>query len=211
MEKQTLLLSILAVVWQVLQINDFGIWDIAKARDFWLQVVEPIYQEQIIDFFDSKRSSYIRINEHTPWKDQIPHIKKTTSSCISLQEYWYSWSQGTVLCFWSLLIDVLYGAGYLQEEGHAMDVFVSDTSFFTLSEQLKESLQRTENLIIIIDQQLWSLYEIWIKWALCEIGLSHISITFITPSYQNISSVAMEYMYEQAKIDGISIRSRILK
>jgi hypothetical protein len=189
----------------------WDIWDVSKAKEFSLDVVEPIYQEQIIDFFDNKTSSYIRINEHTPWKYQIPNIKKTINNCVSLQEYWYSWSHGTILCFWSLLIDVLYGAGFLQEEGHAMDVFVSDTPFFILSEQLKESIQRTEKLIIIVDQHLWSFYEFWIKWILYEIGLFNISTTFITPSYQNISSVAMEYMYEQAKIDWVSIKSRILK
>jgi hypothetical protein len=35
-----------------------------------------------------------------------------------------------------------------------MDLFASYTPFFTLTEDIKESLKRTEKLVIIIDQHL---------------------------------------------------------
>lgn len=189
-----------------------GFWDmrdIAKARDFWLQVVEPIYQEQVIDFFTMTSSCYIRLNEHISWKDQLPAVDASKTGCISFQQYGYSWSNWTILCFWSLLVDTLYGAGYLQEEWHAMDVFVSSNPFFIIKDTLKESLQRTENLIIVIDQHVGSLYEIWVKAMLSEAGLNNISVHFITPYYQHISSVSTEYMYEQAQIDGFNMVKRI--
>lgn len=186
----------------------WDIRDISKARDFWLQVNEPMYQEQIIDFFSSKTSCYIRINENTPRKEQLPNIN-IASEYISFQNYWYSGSNWTILCFWSLLINTLYGAWYLQEEGKAMDVFACWSPFFMIKDTLKESVQRTENLIIIIDQHVWSLYEFWIKSLLFDAWLNNISVKFITPYYHQISSVSLEYIYEQAEIDWFNIAKRI--
>lgn len=186
----------------------WDMWDIAKARDFGLQVFEPLYQEQIIDFFEWTSSCYIRINEHISRKELLPAIDDT-SSCINFQKQGYSWSNWTILCCWSLLIDTLYGAGFLQEEWHAMDVFAITTLFFPLQKELKESIKRTENLIFVIDQHVWSLYETRVKTILSESWLTNISIRFITPHYQNISSLSTEYMYEQAEIDWINIAKRI--
>lgn len=191
-----------------------GFWDmrdISKARDFGLDVIEPIYYEQVLDFLDNQTNScYIRINEHTPWKNQLPEIKSQWHF-VSFQNQWYSWSNWTILCFWSTLIDSLYGAGHLQEDWNAMDLFASYTPFFTLTEDIKESLKRTEKLVIIIDQHLWSLYDIWLMWTLLDSELKNISITFITPYYKQVSSLALEYMYEQADMDWFSIKERINK
>ncbi|MDD3263037.1 MAG: hypothetical protein PHR61_04260 [Candidatus Absconditabacteria bacterium] len=197
----------------LLGFSNKGFWDvrdITKAKDFGLDVYEIAYQEQILDLFKKNQSScYIRLNEHIPYKEQLPEVNIESLGITSFQKHGYSGSNGTIICFGSLLIDVLYGAGFLQEQGHAVDVFVGSQLFFKIDNDLKESLQRTEKLIIIIDQHLGSLYESWIKATLFEIGLSNVSIKFITPSYQSVSSVAIEYMYEQAKIDGFNITQRI--
>lgn len=184
--------------------------DISKARDFGLDVFEPLYQEEVIGILESNESSiYIRLNEHTPLKEQLPEVKKSSNWFLSFLDKWYSWSQWTILCFWSILIDALYGAGYLQEEWHAMDVFANSNPFFKIQGDFKESLKRTEKLIIIIDQHLGSLYDIWLMANLYQTWLWNVSISFITPYYQKISSVSTEYMYEQAQIDWIWIAQRI--
>lgn len=188
----------------------WDIRDITKARDFWLHVIEPIYQEQVIALLSSlTSSSYLRINEHISWKEQLPEIHEDNHGFFHFQQQWYSGTSWTILCFWSLLVDTLYWAWYLLEEGQSMDLFVTTTPFFTLQGAFKESLQKTERLIIILDQHLWSLYDTWLLGILYKSGLSNISLTFITPYYQHISSLSLEYMYEQAEIDGFHIAKRI--
>lgn len=183
--------------------------DIAKARDFWLHVIEPLYQEQIPDFFDNEYSTYIRLNEHIAWKEQLPLINNQKGWFYHFQEQWYHGDMWTILCFWSTLVDSLYSAGFLQQEWITMDVFAHTDLFFTLQESFKESIQRTEKLYIILDQHLGSLYEIWLLWTLCEAWLTTPTLTFITPYYQHISSLSLEYMYEQAKVDSTTLSQRI--
>lgn len=183
--------------------------DITKARDFWLHVMEPLYQEQILDFLENNDSCYIRVNEHIPFKEQIPNIKIDKNGFYNFQEHGYSWTHWTLICFWTVLIDSLYATWYLQKEWHAFDVFSSINYFFTISKQLEESLKKTEKLIVIIDQHLWSLYDIWMMSNFSKLWLKNLSITFITPYYQHINSLSDEYMYEQAKFDWITIAERI--
>ncbi len=183
--------------------------DITKARDFGLHVVEPIYQEQILDLLENNDSCYIRINEHIPFKEQIPGIKIDTNGFYDFQEHGYSWTHWTLLCFWTTLIDSLYAAWYLQKDWYAFDVFSSIHYFFTLSNQLKESLKKTEKLVIVADQHLWSLYDIWMTSNFSKLWLKNLSITFITPYYHHVNSLSDEYMYEQAKFDWIAIAKRI--
>ncbi len=183
--------------------------DISKARDFWLDILEPIYQEQILDFLGKNEPCYIRINEHIPSKEQIPWIKLDKNWFYNFQEHGYSWSNWTLLCFWTTLIDSLYAAWYLQKNWNPIDVFSSINYFFTIPEQLKESLKRTEKLIVVVDQHLWSLYDIWMMSNLSKLWLQNISIQFITPYYQHINSLSEEYMYEQANFDWVTIAKRI--
>lgn len=179
--------------------------DVSKARDFGLNVLEPIYYEQILDFLKNQTNScYIRTNEHIILKEQLP-LSKNDGNFISFQNSWNNW---TILCFWSLLLDSLYGAGYLQETWQTMDIFASNNLFFTLTDNIKESLKKTEKLFVIIDQHLWSLYDTWLRATLSEAKLN-VAITFITPYYQQVSSFSLEYMYEQAKIDWVWIKERI--
>lgn len=187
----------------------WDLWDIAKARDFWLQVYEAIYQEQLENIIEKeKQSCYIRLNEATTIKEQIPSFDDYTD-IISFQKQDNTSSKWTLLCFWTNLINTLYAVWFLQEEGHTVDIFSTHFLFFTIHDELKKSLQKTEHLFIIIDQHMWSLYESWIQTNLHKSGLSSCKITFITPYYQQISSIAMEYSYEQAEFDWFHIAKRI--
>ncbi len=187
----------------------WDIWDIAKARDFWLQVYEPLYQEHISDILENINTScYIRFNEHLLREQQVPKTITNTSWIISFQDLNYTWNYWTVLCFWTLLPDVIYWAHYLQEQGFGIDIFGVTNLFSFESDILFESIKKTGKLIVVMDQHLWSLYEIWIRSILFEKWLSPI-LKFIMPYYQKISSMSAEYMYEHAQIDWPAITQRI--
>lgn len=196
----------------ILGFSKKGFWDlrdISKARDFWLNVFEPVYQEQIIDFIkNEKNSCYIRINKHIPSKIELPELKNK-SDFFDFTKFWYSWTNWTIICFWSLIVDWLYWLNYLQNQWEPMDLFACYNYFFKLDSIFLNSIKSTWKLFIIIDQHLWSMYENWLKSIVLDSKIGKISINFITPNYKKISSVFEEYMYEQANIDWISIAKKI--
>lgn len=74
---------------------------------------------------------------------------------------------------------------------------------------MKESIIKTENIIVLLDQQRKSLYEAIIKAKLWDSGLVDTEIHFVYPSLEKINTILPEYIWEQANWDGLGIAEKI--
>lgn len=186
----------------------WDLWDISKASSFGLEVLETVYSEQVLEFLESRENScYIRANKHVLSQEELPKYKKNSDFLI-FENFGTDW---TIISFGTLLLDALYAQRHLDSLWKKMDLFVSSKLFFSLTDELLASLNASKKLYIIIDQHRWSLYNSWITSLISNSKLKNIQIEIICPYYNEVSSIAEEYMYEQAKVDGFSISKQISK
>jgi len=187
--------------------------DIAKAMSFGFEVFEPYTQEDISNYLNNKSSKkYIRTSENTVFAEHLPEADYVDENnlLISLQKYWFQWSNWTIITLGMNTVASIHAGTTLQEKWKSMDIFVSKTANISFCKTLQESIQRTEKLIIIIDQHPGSMYESFIKAKLFDIWLYETEIFFITPNYQLITTTIAEYIAEQAKFDWINIAKKII-
>lgn len=112
---------------------------------------------------------------------------------------WFGFSghNGTVICSGRVVSEVVWTLQVLQEQDHFYDLFVSELATPKITDDLRESLMKTERIIIISDQSTQVLYTM-ITTLLAVAGLSDMALEFITPNTEWVTTTQWEYLYEQA-------------
>lgn len=122
---------------------------------------------------------------------------RSEGSLQSMTGFGFAWHDGTIVCSGRISMEIIGTLQVLQQEGKFYDLFVCDAPFTTITSDLRDSLIKTEKLIIIWDHDekvahiFWStlLYTQWLY-------ETHIQI--ITPQTEGVNTTQWEYLYEQA-------------
>ncbi len=187
--------------------------DISSLLNYDIEIKESYDFITFFSFLSKKWQKYIRIPQKTlVWniaKDEDASISND-ESIISLREYWLMWDNWTILIWASILQDSIQFTEILRGDWKNYDVFAVLDYNFKLKNEILESLQRTEKLIIIVDQ-LENLNLInKIKSQLWDIWMIDLKIATITPD-RSISTQSEEYIRENTKFDAKWILEKITK
>jgi hypothetical protein len=123
---------------------------------------------------------------------------------------WFGFSghNGTVVCSWRVVSEVVWALQVLQQQEHFYDLFVSEYATPQITEELRESLLKTQRLILISDQSTQVLYTM-ITTLLAVAWLNEIAVDFITPQTEWVTTTQWEYLYEQANFGRVGLVERL--
>ena len=97
-----------------------------------------------------------------------------------------------------------------QKEGYNFDAFLLNDYNFKFTQEFQDSLQQTEKLICILDQDNNSLYRKYLNAKLMETGLFETQVHLVTPHVSNIQSSQADALYEEAEFDIHGIYSQVI-
>ncbi len=167
-----------------------------------------------ISFFQaltSKWSNYIQIsNREIPMNllensDQDQPI----DPIIDLRQYECSWDTASILSVWSCLSPSIKATQKLNEDSLHFDLFGIYNYDFEVDKWLKESLESTQHLILVLETSLQDLYLKTIKSKLRDQNLINTKIDIVYPQAKNIKSSIKESIYHEANFDTEGIYNQI--
>lgn len=188
-------------------INSFGNkisvcnFDIVELFDKNISVYEPVDLLSLIQYLDEDSNKYIRINDlDSPgdflwWEllDIIPMDKKGISG-----------SNFTIVTTGSMLSELVRTINIMNEHWLYVELFILNRLNFDLDNEMMEDVCRNQNIMFVLDLLNKDSYEKWIrnkfKW---------VSVKFLYPLYNNISTVLDEYKSEEAKFDAMWLVERL--
>ncbi|WP_213348378.1 hypothetical protein [Candidatus Vampirococcus lugosii] len=178
------------------------------------------YEFDILEYYDfvtffeytiKKGQKYIRV----PYRTITGSLSKDNSIGIdpygkisNLTGLGLVGENGTILVGASMLQDTIQFTNLARESGLMYDVFCIHDHNFKLNQEILESLQKTEELIIIIDQIYNKNYLDRIKSQLWDIGIIDCKIRFISPD-EKIGTKNEEFIWEDVKFDGKGIYNKL--
>ena len=80
---------------------------------------------------------------------------------------------------------------------------------FHIGKALKESIIKTENVILLLDQRYGTSYPAIVKAKLWDAGLVDTEVHVLYPNTDKINTILPEYLWEQAQWDGLGIAEKI--
>lgn len=172
--------------------------------------VKEVYDLQsLLNTLVSGGSQYIRIPNGDTHDAVFPKPLKAIDGIIDLRDQWFEWVAGTIIAPGGVLVQTIQAVQHLQNEGKNFDLFALEEYNFGIGKALKESVIKTENIIMLLDQQRRTQYESVVKAKLWDSGLVDTQIHFVYPNAEKINTILPEYLREQANWDGLGIAEKI--
>lgn len=185
--------------------------DIWVLSNFNINIFEPYDLLSLIRTLQLKWNKYIRISyKELPinlfeWADNYDNYNK---QIVSLTEFGLTGDSGTIIFWWYMINEIIHTINLAQQKWIFYDWFMINSYDFKISDELRDSLQKTEKLIIILDQ-INSNYPSLIKAKLFDNWLFDTEIITIYPSISGINTNLEEYIFSQAKFDWVWILEKI--
>lgn len=174
-------------------LSNYNVW-VYEAYDF-MSMFNIIKKDWI---------KYIRIaNKDLPsnlfqWSDEIID---TNANLISFENFEISWENWTILCWWYLINYIIGALDAANQNGKNFDLFGIVWYNIQLNQEIIDSLNKTEKLILIVDWDISNNLNNSIKAQLANNWLNDIEIELIIPDFNNIKSNQAEYVFEEAWFD----------
>ncbi len=192
---------------QLLDTNDIG-----TMINYNLDVYEPFDFISFFHYLKSSKKQYIKIpNKELPGnliKDNESFINYD-EKLINLQDYGLTWDEWTIITWAWMLQDAVIAHSILREKEKNFDIFCSTNYNFEITEEFKESIQKTEKLILLIDQEKWNFFEKILKSKLWEKQIMDLEFVCITPK-EEIQTIHKENLWHAVEFDWENIAQRIL-
>jgi hypothetical protein len=115
----------------------------------------------------------------------------------AMSEFGFAGHDGSIVTSGRVVPEVMWALQVLQEKTTFYDLFVSDAPFTTITTDLRDSLMKTEKLIVIWDHDKKVLH-IFRTTLLYTAGLYETEVIILTPSIEWVTTAQSEYLYEQA-------------
>lgn len=80
---------------------------------------------------------------------------------------------------------------------------------FQIGKALKESIIKTEKVILLLEQRYGTHYPAVLKAKLWDAGLVDTEVYVFYPQTDKINTILPEYLWEQAQWDGLGIATKI--
>jgi hypothetical protein len=178
---------------------------------------EPIDVVNFFSILEQPQSKYLRIPHlHFPESifttEDIAVIDQqmmTSLETLSLKGYGYAGDGGTLLATGSNFSTLLQLGDLLQAQEKGMDMFVLSKLTGFLTEEIKSSLHTTKSLFIMIDHLPSEAFTAMITDQLHIAGLKDITISFLTPKYEQLTTIFDEFSAEQTTFDATGLSSRL--
>lgn len=184
------------------------IMDIATIMPY-ANVREVYDRDSLLEALQADGKNYIRITfgdtQTTLFTEKTPE----ESGVVDLREQGFNGGNATIIAPGGTLISAIHAVQQLQDEGNLCDLFVLTHYDFAIGKALKESIIKTEKVIVLLDQQRRTQYEAIVKAKLWDAGLVDTQIHFVYPNSEKINTILPEYLWEQAQWDGPSIAEKI--
>ena len=184
--------------------------DVSLAIDFWIDVYEPL---DVINFFDVLKkdwTKYIRITSKDYPNNIFTNIEGNYSDIFSFEDFGVSWEKFTILVGWYLLPEVLQAIEKLNYDNIFGDLFVINKYNFSFTDDLINSLRKTERLLLVSDIDR-DLYISYINSLLYYSNLSDVIFDFVWPLVKKITVLNKDYLLEEVKLDWLNLYKRIKK
>lgn len=182
--------------------------DIATLMPY-AKVAEVYDQTSLIDALQYKGVQYIRLAYGETHSELFPEKTVIDGGLVDMRAHNFEGLAGTVIAPGGLLVSAIHALQHLQQEWKSFDLFGLVDYDFSIGKALKESIVKTENIVVLLDQQKWSLYESVVKAKLWDSGLVDTQIYFIYPDIEKINTILPEYLWDEANRDGLGIAEKI--
>lgn len=191
--------------------------DITPLLNFGYKVYEPADLVGFIKLLTTEGNKYFRVTQFgLPGKiDDGCECDHKCDDCekddtvISFTKTGYEWGDATVLVAGASIAQTMQALKILSQHLFNADMFGIADLNFDMNKEIQDSLQKTERLIVVVDQQASTLYEDIIKAKLLDKGLYTVEVDFVYPDYGKLTTIMPEYMPDQAKFDQMGIAEQI--
>lgn len=192
--------------------------DIVEMQEQWFDILEPydlwsflkILTDDKNKSWENNSKKYIRLTgvEISAKLLQDEHERVREDKLLSMDKFGLGWGFATVLTSGNYLWTVIQSAHILNEQWTFVDVYAILNYNFTLRDDLKKSVARTEKLIVILDAKKDVNLE---KLIVSQFPLQKwLEIRFIYPEYEKVTAYMDEYRPDQARFDQVGLMERIL-
>lgn len=193
--------------------------DLPETKDIWIlsnfdiKIYEPFDLKSFFEILKLWWSKYIRTDDkELPLNvfDQSEIQIDYKDWIISMIEYGFSGGEWTVVLAGSMTIESILSMDICQKKWVFFDLFILYWYNFKITNELKNSILKTEKISIVLEQNKDCIYENVIKAKLWESWLFETEINFIYPNFEKISTNLKDYIFEQAEFDSNDIAQALL-
>ncbi len=128
---------------------------------------------------------------------------------LSLKGYGYAGDYGTILASGANFPTVLQLGDLLNESWRACDIFVMSRLNGDWNQDFLSSVQKNKKLTVIMDYLPTEAWLADFESQLQQAGVGEFALQWISPKYENLTTIFDEYHREQAEFDAISLKSRL--
>ena len=170
---------------------------------------EPIDLENLWNLLGNNKNQYIRIlNREMP--DAIFDVDELwiidanmlqTIDSLSLKSYGFCWLDWTLFASGNLFSLVLQTWELLQEQKKEINCFIFQKLNSNRTKEMIDSIHDTKKLFILMDHVDSKILKTYIESKLSELWLLDISVKYITPKYEQLTTIFDIYQDEQALFD----------
>lgn|GEM_PF-6192195 len=172
--------------------------------------VQEVYDRvTLLTALSKAGKNYIRIPRGETPAVMFEKAPAAEGGIADLKDHGFEGGAGTIIAPGGTLIQAIHALQQLQNDGKFFDLFALLDYDFTIAKSLKESIIKTENIILLLDQQRRTIYESVIKAKLRDAGLVDTTIHFVYPNTDTINTILPEYLREQANRDGEGIAEKL--
>jgi len=172
--------------------------DIAVARTGKSSICDPHDVVQCFWLLEKEGNNYIRIQAGDYPPALVENVPTTNEGWLySLIKHGLSWPMGTLIVWWRVANEILYACSKLQEESVMYDSFLCTDWRRSITDELRDSLLRTEKIIIVTDWDEEYMKE-YTQSKLFQSWMYEVEVIIIAPDQANVTTTQIEYLYEQA-------------
>lgn len=184
--------------------------DISTLTNYDINVYEPYDVNIFFKMLNNRWRNYIRIaNKELPIDLMWTEWWDLNDGSITLTENMITWDNWTLIIPAYMLPECLLTIETLQKDWNHYDGFLIYDYNFELNNEIQESIKKTENLIVILDQTN-SNYENKIKAMLWDKWLFDSQIKFIYPDVKAVTTNLADFIFQQWKFDWHGIYDAII-
>ncbi len=184
--------------------------DIIVMQNYWFIVVEPYDLWNLLEIMKRKSKIYVRLTglEMSAKLLQDEDERVREDRLLSMDKFGLWWEFATLLTSANYLWSLIQTAHILNQQEIFVDVYALLDYNFSLRDDLRKSVLRTQKLIVILDQQKNISLE---KQIVSQFPLQKwLHISFIYPKYERICAYMDEYRPDQAEFDQVGLMERIM-
>lgn len=176
----------------------------------WATVHDPY---DVPSFFKNLDKTWVHLHTIHDWDypnnifESSPE-SRVDESLQNMSEFGFAWHDGTVVTSGRVVPQVMWALQLLQDNAKFYDLFVSDAPFTTVTTDLRDSLMKTEKLIVIWDHDKKVLHIFWTT-LLYTAGLYETEVVIITPSVEWVTTTQSEYLYEQSGFGKVGLIEKL--